>query len=80
MKIRQHNTSRHATMTVGQARIAQNARVAAPELHIGIDEVLGMHVGCWSPPVHVGTNVPNGRRTRTLYTSEHGGSGTRRGV
>jgi hypothetical protein len=59
MNTRQVSTSVPTAKTVGQPCPAQNIEEHADELHIGIDEVLGMRVGCWRPPVYLGTSVPS---------------------
>jgi hypothetical protein len=48
------NDSKHGTKTRHQL-VAENLKDNSPELHIGIDEVLAMRVGCWRPPVYLGT-------------------------
>ncbi|HEY1444041.1 MAG TPA: hypothetical protein VGF51_04015 [Acidimicrobiales bacterium] len=58
MKTRQDSTSKHTTQTVGQPCRAQSIDEHADELHIGIDEVLSMRVGCWRPPVYLSPALP----------------------
>lgn len=48
--------SKHGTKTRHQ-RVVENLKDNSPELHIGIDDVLAMRVGCWRPPVYLGTGA-----------------------
>lgn len=59
MKAHQNSTSRHTAKTVGQPCLARNAEEHVDELHIGIDEVLGMRVGCWRAPVYLSPSLPS---------------------
>ena len=55
MKAHQNSTSKHTAKTVGQPCLTSTTEEHVDELHIGIDEVLAMRVGCWRPPVYLGT-------------------------
>jgi hypothetical protein len=61
MKTYRNKNSRQETEP-GRQRLPGSSDFNSPELHIGIDEVLGMRVGCWRPPVYVGTSVPSTRQ------------------
>jgi hypothetical protein len=58
MKAHLESSSKQTAKTVGQPCPAQNMEKKADELHIGIDEVLNMRVGCWRPPVYLSPAVP----------------------
>lgn len=70
MKAHQNTTSKHTENTVGQPCLAQSTEERVDELHIGIDEVLAMRVGCWRPPVYLspslGQSVPS-KHHRTAH-------------
>ena len=70
MKAHQNRTSKRQAKTGGQPCLAQNTQEHMDELHIGIDEVLSMRVGCWRPPVYLspslGPSVPS-KHQRTAH-------------
>ena len=59
MKAHQNSTSKHTAKTVGQPCLTSTTEEHVDELHIGIDEVLAMRVGCWRAPVYLSPSLPS---------------------
>ena len=57
MKAHRNKTPNHTSKSVGQPYFAQTTEKHVDELHIGIDEVLNMRVGCWRPPVYLSPSL-----------------------